>query len=130
MTNIDDYPNEFLDEDGYPTEFALDKIRTWDYTEGFDKLLEFVGSLWAYADAGYWTVERDVPDYYSSSKVWDIYTISTAGWSGNEDIIRALEGNRIFWMSCWYQSTRGGHYIFHVKNEELSVNNTTLDNAG
>lgn len=117
MTNIDDYPNEFLDEDGYPTEFALDKIRTWDYTEGFDKLLEFVGSLWAYRDAGYWSVEQNTPHSRPAHRVEDVYNASTAGWSGNEDIIRALQENRIFWMSCWYQSRRGGHHIFKVQKD-------------
>jgi hypothetical protein len=121
---------DYLDEDGYPTEAALEKIEKWDYKDGWTELLAFVRELWAYTE--YWREEKnvatiDLPNY---KVVADVYYVSTAGWSGNESIIHALEKNWMFWTFCWEQSNRGGHYIFHVKNEVLSVNNTTLDNAG
>lgn len=123
---------EYLDEDGYPTEAALEKIEQWDYKDGWTELLEFVCSLWLYSDFGYWDKEKnvttiDLPNY---TVVADVYSMSTGGWSGNETIIGALRKNWMFWNFCWEQSKRGGHYIFHVKNNELSVNNTTLDIAG
>jgi hypothetical protein len=123
---------EYLDEDGYPTEVTLEKIEKWDYKDGWTELMNFVCGLWLYADAGYWSMEKDVVvrDLPNYKVVADVYHLSTAGWSGNEMIIHALEKNWMFWTFCWEQSNRGGQYIFHVKNEELSVNNTTLDNAG
>jgi len=123
---------EYLDDDGYPTEAALEKIEKWDFKDGWTELMDFVCGLWLYAGYGYWSMEKDVTihDLPTYKKVCDVYHISTAGWSGNESIIRALEKNWMFWTFCWQQSRRGGHYIFHVKNEELSVNNTTLDKAG
>jgi len=42
---------------------------------------------------------------------------STGGWSGHEDLISELEGT-FFWMFCWEQSRRGGHYIFEIKPED------------
>ena len=120
---------EYLDEDGYPTEEALEKIASWPHTDGWTELLAFVRELWLYSDYGFWDEEKNVTtiDFPNYTVVADVYDISTGGWSGNETIIEALRKNWMFWNFCWYQSTRGGHYIFHVKNEELSVNNTTLD---
>jgi hypothetical protein len=122
---------EYLDEDGYPTEAALEKIEKWDYKDGWTELLEFVRGLWVHRKYC-WSMEKNVTTFDTPNYkiVVDVYHMSTAGWSGNESIIRALEKNWMFWTFCWEQSKRGGHYIFHVKNEELSVNNTTLDITG
>lgn len=122
---------DYLDEDGYPTEAALEKIEKWDYKDGWTELLAFVRGLWVHRKYC-WSMEKNVTTFDTPNYkiVVDVYHMSTAGWSGNESIIRALEKNWMFWTFCWEQSKRGGHYIFHVKNEELSVNNTTLDNAG
>ena len=83
----------------YPTKQELKKIEEW---EGFDHeaMLEFVKSLWMF------------PEYFS--KNGNKYNISTAGWSGNESIIYAMEKNTLFWISCWMESRRGGHYKFEI----------------
>ncbi len=86
----------------YPTKSELKKIREWDCNDGYKELMEFVKSIWEYADCGFW------------SKRGNKYKISTGGWSGNEDIIDALSKNSIFWMACWLESKRGGHYIFEI----------------
>lgn len=118
---------EYLDEDGYPTDAVLDVIMDWPYEKGWTELLELVRSLWAYADDGYFTVEKNMPSEYGTNAE-DIYHISTAGWSGNESIMMALQQNRIFWWSCWYQHQQGGHYIFHVRNTQKSTNTTGKKN--
>ena len=100
----------FLDEDGYPTDNALDKIANWDFNdpEGWFKCIE---SIW-YLRSCVWSEVRkaylDSPDKIE-------YHISTAGWSGNEDIIGAMQKNKILWYYTWVQTRRGGHYIFEVK---------------
>lgn len=86
----------------YPTKKELKKIEKWPRND-FTGLMDFVHDLWKYADCGYWVQKHK--EYY----------ISTAGWSGNEDIISALEKNWTFWVLCWQQSRRGGHYIFYIR---------------
>jgi len=88
-----------MTEDDYPTEDELHKITTW-HPKDFVGCMEYILTLWNYADCGYWKQEGEV------------YYLSTGGWSGNEDIIEALENNYIWWMMYWCQSRRGGHYIF------------------
>ena len=106
--------NEYLDADGYPTEEALEKIESWPYTDprGWFKFIENIWHLrsWGWTEGYFKENESDPADKYQ-------YHISTAGWSGNEDIIRAMQENKNLWYFSWVQSRRGGHYIFEV--EEL-----------
>lgn len=87
----------------YPTEEELRIISEWSYYD-FKGLMDYVKERWEYADDGYW--KQDGNRYY----------LSTAGWSGNEDIIQALKKNFMFWNMCWYSSKRGGHYEFELPN--------------
>jgi hypothetical protein len=83
----------------YPAESELKKIKKWDLAkQPVNELLDFVESLWTYEDRFVRT----------NSKLY----LSTGGWSGNEDIIGALQHNFIFWMMFWKKTQRGGHYWF------------------
>ena len=88
-----------LDEGGYPTEETLEEIREWPYEEA-DALFEAIGSIWKYPE--YW--QRD----------GRTFQVSTGGWSGHEDMIRALLENDMVWISTWQSSRRGGHYVFEL----------------
>jgi hypothetical protein len=75
--------------------------------------------LWAYHNWGWNTTEGGFDDWVDE-KLPDTtirFHISTAGWSGNESIIRAMEKNHMLWGFHWVQSRRGGHYIFELKKE-------------
>lgn len=40
--------------------------------------------------------------------------LAPGGWSGNEDIIKALRNNELFWM-CYYEEwKRGGLWVFEI----------------
>lgn len=39
--------------------------------------------------------------------------LHTGGWSGNEEIICALQKSQ-FWFFWWESSRRGGHYYFEI----------------
>lgn len=108
---------DFLDEDGYPTEQALEIVEKWhwDDAKGWFKFIE---GLWAYHDFGW--KEKVEPHELQGFKGYENrmayrYYISTAGWSGNESIIRAMQRNDWMWHLNWVQSRRGGHYIFELR---------------
>jgi hypothetical protein len=89
-----------LDDDGYPAEDSVTQVAEYPIRgrEDCAALLAAVREVWQYADCGYWSQDGD------------LFTISTAGWSGNESLIGAMQDNAIFWMLCWQSSRRGGHF--------------------
>ena len=105
--------NELLDEDGYPTDAALDIIQLWHFTDA-KGWFKFIESIWHLRSWG-WS-EGIQPDEFDSQEWVYLYNISTAGWSGNEAIIHAMEKNEMLWYLNWVQSRRGGHYIFELRD--------------
>jgi hypothetical protein len=100
---------EFLDEDGYPTSDALTIVELWPFEDEKGWFI-FIESLWAMKSFGW--AEGEAPHDWDKDKVVYLYELSTAGWSGNEAIIRSMEENDALWHMTWVQSRRGGHYIF------------------
>lgn len=102
-----------LDEDGYPSVAALEIIEIWDWsdTKGW---FEFINSIWHLKDWG-WEEGTEPHDWNKDELVYR-YSISTAGWSGNESIVKAMERNDMLWHFTWVQSRRGGHYIFEDRD--------------
>lgn len=107
--------NSMLDEDGYPTSAALDIIQLWHWTDA-KGWFKFIESLWNLKSFG-WHEGEEAHDFIDDEKVYR-YNISTAGWSGNESIISAMQKNYMLWELNWVQSRRGGHYIFELKDFE------------
>lgn len=100
---------DMLDADGYPTHSALQIIKLWpsDDKKGW---FEFIKSIWWNPEFG-WS-EGEEAHEWKGEKVYR-YHLSTGGWSGNESIIEAMQNNKNhLWMYTWFQSQRGGHYIF------------------
>jgi hypothetical protein len=93
--------DDFLDGE-YPTELALHIIRVWPATD-YKNLFAFIEEIWWMGAWGW----HDISD-----TGLDHIHISTGGWSGNEEIIRAMRDNQMFWSLHWYQIRRGGHYQF------------------
>lgn len=93
-----------MTRDGYPEPHELERIEKWPAEDG-QALMAFVKSLWWAQDWGW----AETPE---AEKIH--YSISTAGWSGNEELIGALRHNHIFWALCWESSERGGHHEFSV----------------
>jgi len=111
---------DFLDEDGYPTEHALEVIEKWHWNDA-KGWFKFIKGIW-YLHSWGWK-EIDEPHEWSQAdqykdKIVHRYYISTAGWSGNESIIRAMQNNSMMWHLNWVESRRGGHYIFELKEFE------------
>jgi hypothetical protein len=97
--------------DRYPTEDELAKIENWDFKTGsIREFIDMVRSLWHWED--YTDLEI--------MKAWSL-VLHTGGWSGNEEIIEALQKNFIFWSMTWQKSERGGHYYFKINPELFKV---------
>jgi len=92
----------------YPTDEDLERIAGWPLpctTESAQAWFDFIASIWWMPDWGW-------------SQNGDTFSISTGGWSGNEDIIGAMGDNFIYWGLCWETSRRGGHYTFKLPSKE------------
>lgn len=118
-----------LDDDGYPTEQALRMIELWPmWVNGqAQRLLDFVESIWHLKSWGWHS--QNARDEILDEAVVE-YHISTAGWSGNEAIIGALQNNWLFWSVHWVSSRRGGHYVFQIAQEpepKMQLDGPTLN---
>jgi len=105
--------DSFLDEEGYPTAEALKLVEIWPWSQSRE-WFEFIKSIWNYTEWGW--KEKEEPHEYKEDTMVYRYHISTAGWSGNESIVNAMERNSMMWHLNWVQSRRGGHYIFELKD--------------
>lgn len=81
------------------TDVQRTAIIGWDAND-LSGLMTFIKPIWQYSDCGYW--EQNGNEYY----------LHTAGWSDNEEIVFTMQQNHVWWMMHWFQSQRGGHYIF------------------
>jgi hypothetical protein len=106
---------KLLDADGYPTQACHDLIEKWEWEreDNWSGLFALLKKVWRY-DEYFW--EEDGTDDITDKPIRR-YHISTAGWSGNEELISAMKANHLFWMVCWVSSRRGGHYVFELKKE-------------
>lgn len=100
--------------DGYPDDDDLAIIREWDVAKDAMGLVKFIENHWAYAMAGYFKIKTGKNKLGHS--IWRV-NMDTAGWSGNESIIDALQQNAMFWIACWESSRRGGHYVFEIPKD-------------
>lgn len=105
--------DEGLMDEGYPTQQFLDMISTWPYENTVD-LFKTLHSVWQHRYLTFWT--ESVKDHTNDDVVH--LHISTLGWSGNEDMMRALKDNYIVWGIHWYSHIRGGHYVFEFSEQE------------
>lgn len=106
--------SDFIDDDGYPTEEALERVLGWEQRgpEDGHALLAFVREIWWSAQWGFH--HRDTKAEFGGGTE-RVYSLSTGGWSGNEEIVRALMENRGHaWFFWWESSRRGGHYTFRI----------------
>jgi len=103
------YPEELLDEDGYPTQEALDYIRNWqaggEYwcKSMYRELVDYIKSIW-------WMSSDAIEEENG------LLEIHTYGWSGNEDIIDELNKTDL-WLMKFRAKQSGGHYYFKLDSD-------------
>ncbi len=95
----------------YPSDAQLKVITNWQYTMGWKNLVAYVEALW-------WTPSFGFSLSRGKAHIFDRQVIKlqlhTGGWSGNEDIIDALQHNYMFWSMSFYKQIRGGHFWFDI----------------
>lgn len=93
----------------YPTEEQIGRIMFWDFHDP-QGWLAYVAELWHWE--GYGPREACVLEDGTRQ-----IECSTGGWSGNEQLISAMMENSLLWHLTWFQSQRGGHYIFYLAKD-------------
>lgn len=109
--SLDFDSEELLDDDGYPTEYALWRVSSHSLLDA-EGLFQFIEKIWHLKSFGFHS--EDLLDE-AGNAIGKRISLSTAGWSGNESIIAALEKNVGVWGFCWRSSRAGGHYEFEIK---------------
>jgi hypothetical protein len=107
------------DRDGYPTEAEVERVKAWEVRNARDAaaLLRYLRTIWWNADWGFPEEASEVKDILGHPALQ--WSISTGGWSGNEELVGAMQVNQMFWMVAWFSSRRGGHYQFQLPLKEL-----------
>jgi hypothetical protein len=97
-------------DDGYPHDIELARIRTWPLSglADYEAVIPHLGVRWSYPDR--WHKEVAKADFGDRMELR--YTFSTGGWSGNEDLVAAIEGNQMLQVIGAYSWQRGGHYEY------------------
>ena len=89
-----------MDKDGYPSDECLRYLRRIAKDpKRIEEMFRLIIEAWDYKYAGYYRRR--------GRKIW----LSTAGWSGNESLIGAIDGS-FNWFITAYSWKRGGHYVF------------------
>jgi hypothetical protein len=111
-----------MDSEGYPEEKELEYIKQFDcIKQDVHKLIDYIEDIWWLSSWGF--IKKELTEKYESRDEIDEkpykhkYTyleLHTGGWSGNEDIITALQQNRHFFIFYWTESRVGGHYTFKI----------------
>lgn len=106
--------SDWLDQDGYPTDEALEHIKTLGKLDGdikarTEEFIAFVRSIWHWPEWGFH--EREGENIVG--RKCRVIELHTGGWSGNESVIDAMHGT-FFWFFYWRRSDCGGHFYFEL----------------
>lgn len=98
---------ELNDGNGYPTNEGIRALRVFEGTPS--QLVEVL--TMTFGKMGRVAAEPPQKDDFDREFI-EVY-LATGGWSGNEEMISALQ-HSFFWFSYWEMSKRGGAFTFHV----------------
>lgn len=99
----------------YHTEKELKEIQNWDVKDAHN-LIERLRDMWEYKN---YFIENWGLDHIHKERPVLMLELHTGGWSGNEDIIEALQKHKLFWMMWWWKTERGGHYYFEIDFSQI-----------
>jgi hypothetical protein len=100
------------DAGDYPAESTLEAIKAWDPMR-VNSLLAFVAKAWHWPEFGVSHTLRPEEAVIVDAQPGDVFLrLATGGWSGNEDIINALEQNRVASAFTWKFTSASGLHIY------------------
>lgn len=101
-----------LGADGYPHVVEIARVKVWPVENMADlhALMAYVRDRWKYPD--YWAEGDETDEAFRGN--FREYRVSTGGWSGNEDLVSALEANMMWSMIAPWEWRRGGHYVWRI----------------
>lgn len=100
-----------LDRDGYPTEETLTRIQRWP-ADDVNGALDYARAAWHWPESARETLTPCERELVHAAETDRYVRFATGGWSGNESIIAALNGNLDIRMRCWCLHARGGLHIY------------------
>lgn len=105
-------PDELIDDDGCPTDEALEHLQT--FTGSTEELVAYVRSL---MHNGRTALEDATDDFGRPHKR---LTLVTGGWSGCEAVIGTLR-ETMFQVLFWESSHRGGKHTFTITPDQWAM---------
>lgn len=89
---------------------TLNKISSWEVKDTLN-LIEELKRVWTHSGLikESWTTCK-----LHKSKSILLLELHTGGMSSNEDVIKVLTNNCLFWLLFWAKSERGGHFYFEI----------------
>lgn len=109
---MDKHPT--FDANGYPTEETKLAIKEWEFQDA-SGWLQYVREAWDYRYGEIWE-ENCLTKMTTGWEVCRALKMATGGWSGNEEIVSAMQENFALWGLLWESSHRGGLEVFKVSN--------------
>lgn len=102
---------ELVDDDGYPTEAGLTRLR--EFHGSPRQLVDLLEAMW-------WQPSLISVDEILDEELraWCRVSLATGGWSGNETIIATLVESTVFHLRFWESVHRGGLHIYEVPQTE------------
>ncbi len=96
------------DSYGYPTDSFISLIENFDAFKRCSSLMQLIEENWAV-----------VPWVATANGTQTEFAVHTGGWSGNEQLIRAMKSNSDLWKEVFVSEQVGGHYVFRTNVDKV-----------
>lgn len=121
-----DYPEDGEFEDGYPSDWACERIAMIGPELAPAWLVDVLYSWWETCSHGFPPKLTLGASRRAGAEPTFTMELSTGGWSGLESIIHAVEEN--LWLSRFIETRhQGGHYVIEVSAAEYRTAKEALE---
>jgi hypothetical protein len=100
----------------YPTDAALERLATWPHQD-VAGALDFAKAIWHWPDFARHELDAHETAILHAAPDDKFLRLATGGWSGNEEIVRALNCNLMIRALAWRLHARGGLHIYQYPKQ-------------